>query len=68
MASNGKVRCVDCDFVDGLKPNHNGFTGKSDTDKYCDKPTNGQTLLNAMRNNQAIRSWRFCEAYKPKEA
>jgi hypothetical protein len=59
----GLVRCVDCRHRSELVPNRN-MAGYSAHDKYCPVPINGESLRNAMRSDQAIRTWRRCPNFE----
>lgn len=59
----GFVRCCDCIHRHEIVENR-GSLGSNPRDKYCPVPANGQTLLNGMRSDQALRAWRKCPSFE----
>jgi len=58
------VRCCDCKHSQHLQPKESQF-GLPQRDLYCTKSLNGTTLLNGLRNKQALNVRRFCDGYEP---
>lgn len=58
-----QVRCCDCRHRHKLIPKRGRFN-RNGRDKYCAVNINGVVLLNAMRNDQALRAWRKCPNFE----